>query len=477
MPTSRVPSTNELRDRIASICLMVTIALMLVIGIVSYQTTRRFLVNDALVERSHEAISMSDQVLSDLRDAETGQRGFLLTGSDDYLEPYTLGVAAVAKDLDALADLTSANPNQKANMQLLRTATNGKLAELKLTVDTERSQGYDAALVIVKTNRGKFLMDNVRSAIGNVKAEATRRLALRTRDAENAAEEAQRWSVGGYVSVLILMITALLYIDRYISERQRAEREVRALNQDLERRVEDRTAALLEANRELEAFSYSVSHDLRAPLRHISGFAEMLRKKAEGQLDETCQRYVLTIQESGQHAGALVDDLLAFSRMGKAEMRLGVVDMNSIVAAVRKDLAIEIDQRDVQWKVDELPPAYGDSSMLRLVWQNLIGNAVKYTKKRSTATIEIGAKSEAGETIYFVRDNGAGFDMRYVDKLFGVFQRLHGKEEFEGTGIGLANVRRIVNRHFGRTWAEGEVDNGATFYFTLPNKPKASGKV
>ena len=228
---------------------MVTIALMLVIGIVSYQTTRRFLVNDALVERSHESISMADQVLSDLRDAETGQRGFLLTGSDDYLEPYTLGVAAVAKDLDALSDLTAANPGQKANMRLLQAATNGKLAELKLTVDTERSQGYDAALAIVKTNRGKVLMDNVRSAIANVKAESTRRLELRTRDGEMAAQAAQRWSVGGYISVLILLVIALLYINRYIAERRRAELEVRALNQDLERRVEDRTAALLEANR------------------------------------------------------------------------------------------------------------------------------------------------------------------------------------------------------------------------------------
>jgi chemotaxis family two-component system sensor kinase Cph1 len=195
----------------------------------------------------------------------------------------------------------------------------------------------------------------------------------------------------------------------------------------------------------------------------------MLKRRADDQLDETNKRYVQTIIDSGAHAGTLVDDLLAFSRMGRTEIRKTTVDMRQLVDEVRSDLAIDTDRRDVQWKIGELPPAYGDPSMLRLVWQNLVGNAVKYTKRRDRAVIEVGSRIEQAETVYFVKDNGAGFDMRYVDKLFGVFQRLHAKEEYEGTGIGLANVRRIVNRHSGRTWAEGEVDRGATFYFSLPN--------
>ncbi len=238
--------------------------------------------------------------------------------------------------------------------------------------------------------------------------------------------------------------------------------------EDVNRELLQRTAQLEVANKELESFSYSVSHDLRAPLRHITGFASLLEKKASSILDEATLRYVNTISESARQMGNLIDDLLAFSRMGRSEVKKTGTKLGNLVEGILKDLQEEIKDRDIDWKVGELPEVFCDGAMLRLVFVNLISNAVKFTRRRSKAVIEIRCIPEHDEFIFLVRDNGVGFDPKYKDKLFGVFQRLHHQDEFEGTGIGLANVRRLIHRHGGRTWAEGELENGATFYFSLP---------
>jgi len=225
--------------------------------------------------------------------------------------------------------------------------------------------------------------------------------------------------------------------------------------------------ALAAANKELEAFSYSVSHDLRAPLRHISGFSKILSEEFGPQLPEDAQHHLQRIQDGTRRMGQLVDDLLNLSRVGRHELRGQVTSLDEIVLQVLADLEPECEGRDVRWKLDKLPLVECDGALVKQVFQNLLSNALKFTRPRKQAVIEIGCKEEQGIPVIFVRDNGVGFNMKYAAKLFGVFQRMHRAEDFEGTGVGLATVQRIVQKHGGQVWAEAELDKGTTFYFTL----------
>lgn len=390
---------------------------------------------------------------------------------------------------------------------IIRDITERKEAERKLRASESRfSKAFHsnpAAMCITAIKDGRFVEVNARycQLFGHTRAEllGSTSLELGLWDSPEARAEVLgeleakgvvhdrethfRRSNGAALAALISMeviefpgedepVMVTMFAD--ITERKQVEDKVRHLNEELEKRVAERTVQLELANKELEAFSYSVSHDLRAPLRAVDGFSQAVLEDCAPLLPVDGQRYLHTIRESAQKMGVLIDDLLTFSRLSRAPLNRQTVNTENLVRGVITDLGAWQEGRSVDMLVGDLPRCAGDPALLKQVWMNLISNALKYTQKRGGAVIEVGCERQQEECVYFVRDNGTGFDMRYADKLFRVFQRLHRAEEFEGTGVGLAIVQRIIHRHGGRIWADAEVGRGATFRFTLDPTPPPS---
>jgi len=340
-------------------------------------------------------------------------------------------------------------------------------ADLQAMYDRLRSYALIVAAVLVVSLAGALLVSRVsQRAISRPLAEVAA-VARQVSQEKDYGVRAPTVGTGDELAVLVDSFNAML------AEIQLRDRSLQQAHAELEVRVRERTEELHASNKELEAFSYSVSHDLRAPLRHITGFATLLEQRSGALLDADGSRYLRTITEAAARMATLIDDLLAFSRMGRASLSKSRVDLAQLVRDARTEVSADVNGRRIDWEVHDLPSVEGDPALLRPVMVNLLSNAIKYTSTRDEARIEVGAEANPGEVVVFVRDNGVGFDMAYAHKLFGVFQRLHRADEFSGTGIGLANVRRIVQRHGGRTWAEGAVGRGATFYFSLPSQGAA----
>ncbi|MBC8094563.1 MAG: CHASE3 domain-containing protein [Akkermansiaceae bacterium] len=555
------------------------LCLLLFTGAVAYWSANWSIDSFRSVKKTEQVLELLRSTLAAMLDIETGSRGFVITGKNEFLEPFDQGKARVIPLLAQLQSATRTDPAQQNQLRELDPLVNEKISTALSSIQLRQQGGIEPARYQSLINEDKDLMDSIRLVIGNMEslertrmtrrsnaAEGTfkntmaivaasviiasvltglamvlagkdfqrRRLAEEERDGffiisrdpvcfanfdgfftrvnpawetvlglsnaemlakpfvefvhpedrEETLRQAARlvkgeevvqfenryqaadgsyhwlsWSARASISRRVIYATA-----RDVTGQKMASEQIGRLNADLQQRA----GQLEEANKELEAFSYSVSHDLRAPLRHIGGFVSQLEKASAATLDDKGKRYLKIIADSARQMGALIDDLLVFSRMSRTEMQHTRFNMRDLVTEVISSLETEIEGRKVVWKSGHLPEVEGDRPMLRQVLANLLSNAAKYTRPREIAEIEIAGSETADELIFHVRDNGVGFDMEYVGKLFGIFQRLHRADEFEGTGIGLANVRRIISRHGGRTWAEGRVNEGATFSFSLP---------
>lgn len=473
------PSQDASFKRFLIRAAILPIGLLLVLAGVLVWQIQHLLATAAWVEQTDRVITDAGRLLRAHIDMETGLRGFVLTRDRAFLEPFDRGVARIPELADAMrqAVVDEAQIRRLAEIDAAREVWLANAREQIVRRDAD--DDMDPAYVLAAAGRGKRTMDAIR---GQFDAFVTAEERLRAERGRAARQAAQRsvWSAClGVLGVgVVLVVASRRALTGLVGRYESALATANTLTTELEQRVARRTGelgqanhALTEANRELEAFGYSISHDLRAPLRHIGGFAVLLQRSAQSKLSADDAENLQTISDTAKLAGRMVDDLLSFSRIGRAELRQDKVDLNELVDRCRRELEPESRGREVTWTVADLPPAVGDPALLKLVMTNLLSNALKYTSKQPHAAIDIAADTDSGgQTTYRVRDNGVGFDMTYAHKLFGVFQRLHRAEEYEGTGIGLANVRRIITRHGGRVWAEAKPDNGATFFFSLPIK-------
>jgi signal transduction histidine kinase len=443
------------------------------IGALSYSSAVRSEQDRAWVTHTYEVVETLQEIQIDITQAETGQRGFVLTGLDRHLEMYSSGATQVGQDLKELSDLVADNPAEVEVVGRLNWLVTSRLEALGYGIEARKRSGLLAgAEAVANASSGEKRMAQIAAQIFEMR-EAEGRLLSGRLDAAAVSSRTIRLVIvyGNTLAILILLAKGLV-IHWGIGRRDRAEAELKRSNERLERR----TSELSETNIELESFAYSVAHDLRAPLRHIAGYSNVLVQDYGPRLDAEGLRCLGKITAGAHQMGCLVDDLLSLSKIGRQKLSIQTTPLAALVAEVIEDLAPESAGREIEWRIGELLHAECDPALMKQVFVNLLSNAVKYSGKRERAVIEVGEMTQNDERVIFVRDNGAGFDMQYVGQLFGVFQRLHKARDFEGTGVGLAIVQRIIRKHGGRIWAEGEIDQGATFFFSIglpENQPSA----
>jgi signal transduction histidine kinase len=448
----------------------VALAVLLAVWYMQFQTMLRLVNDSRSVNHSDEVLEQISALDSALRKAESAVRGFLIAPDQQFLEIHQSAVEAGRSHLDRLKALTADNARQKARCATLTDHIEQREKALLQLRAAGENKTTSPEVLRTFVEQGESYMELAERDLVAMKVEERSVLRERLEAARSAAHyTATAISVGVLAAATLLAIAGFI-IFRDLQKQRDAERQIREARDNLEDRVTERTAELQSAYKELETFAYSVSHDLRTPMRHIDGYASMIREKFEGELNDEIRRYLSKITAASQHMGQLVDGLLVFSRLGRAGLYRSHIDLNQVIHEVRQSLEPEIAGRNVVWKIADLPEIYADRTMIGQVFLNLLSNALKYTRNCTEAVIEVGCSAKtSADAVIQVRDNGVGFDMKYAQNLFKVFSRLHGSE-FEGTGVGLASARRIVERHGGKIWAEASPGAGATFYVSLPRK-------
>jgi signal transduction histidine kinase len=417
-------------------------------------------------DRIFLVLGTSTELLAELQDAESGQRGYLLTGNESYLAPYLAANAKIDANFQKLEPAASVIPGGLERLAHLRLLSDAKRVEMQQTIDLFRSGGQAAALRVVEDDTGQNYMTQLRTEFnGLIRDSFAARGAQRTA-AVGASRRTMLVTTLGAVALFLMLAFATTLIERDQLKQGLDALQIQELNQTLENKVAARTRALRDANGELEAFCYSVSHDLRAPLRSVEGFAKILeRDYADKPFDARAHDLMHRMSASSVRMGQLIDDLLNLSRIARGGIAPLPVDLSAVAASVEQELAVQNPGRTLDVSIAPDLRTQGDERLLRVALENLFGNAWKFTRNEARPHLEFGQQPDGGA--FFVRDNGVGFDMAYSQQLFVPFQRLHSDAQFEGTGIGLATVQRVIQSHGGRIWAESIPGSGATFFFTI----------
>ena len=448
-------------------------ALLLFVAGLSYWRLARNSEDREWVVHTYQVMGQLDGILQGMTDAETGERGYILTGDDSYLAPYRRGLSEVRETSAAVRKLTADNPHQQSSLNAVEPLIAERLRELQERIRVRRDVGLAAGAAAMREGAGKEYMDRVRATISAMKSEEERLLTLRS--AELAASSLKTRTVlvlGELLAILSLGIAGFI-IHAEMQHRRQAEDQVRKLNADLERRVAERTAELAErakdlerSNMELQQFAYVASHDLQEPLRTIASFTQLLAKRYGDKLDDKAREFIAFAVDGSKRMQTLINDLLSFSRVGTQGRRLVSVSTDAVLDAVLKNLKRGIEESRAIITRDPLPIVLADELQLSQILQNLIGNAIKF-RRNQAATVHIGAERTASGWNISVRDNGIGVAPEHSERIFVIFQRLHTKTQYPGTGIGLAICKKIAERHGGRIWLEPTPGGGSTFTFSI----------
>ena len=421
------------------------------------------------VTHTHLVLESLDDVAASLSELEIAERNFVMSGEEKSLASFSDCTGRVHSLMARVRALTADNPLQQKALDGLDPLLARNLVETETRIEVRRRHGLAAGIIAETSGASQETVDQIRLLIAAMKKEEDILMVRRSRELEGSTRRTKTMLAAGNMLALVFLAFAGFTVKQEIENRKRTEVEIRALNANLERRAEE----LVRSNAELEAFSYSVAHDLRAPLRHIDGFARILLDTEQGRLSAEATACVGRILRAVPAMTGTVDTLLRLAEIGRQRLQLRTVSLNQVVGRVIEKANSEIGDRRVEWRIGKLPQAKCDVDLMTELLSHIVSNALKFSSSRETATITVGEVVVDGELAVFISDNGVGFDMQYVRKLFGPFQRLHSGEDFEGLGSGLAKAQRIVDRHGGRIWAEAVEGQGATFFFTGGLEPNA----